>query len=387
MTTDEAPIPLAQLGDLVKPGEPLPFRLVDAQGRLLLAAGQAIQDLRQLQALLDRGAGAERPQVEAVRRQRSGGPAVVKAVYRRHLFDVWEAQLWKLDAALRALGAGTTDAAALQALADEHIVLVDRHEDAALFLCIRQDDKRYAMYSLAHALHTATVALLSARALGWDAAAQREVVAAALTMNAAIVELQARMAQQPDPPTARHLQAIREHPAAAVALLRAAGVPEGRWLCAVSQHHEQATGSGYPEGLADPAPEARLLRAADVFTAKISPRALRAAIPPQMAARQLFQEEAGSPLAAALIKAVGVYPPGDFVRLKNGETGVVMQRAGARGPASVRALLDARGRPLAQAQVRSTGEEAFAVAGALPAAERAALPRVLPESVYGLVEP
>ena len=46
-----------------------------------------------------------------------------------------------------------------------------------------------------------------------------------------------------------------------------------------------------------------------------------------MAARQLFQEEQGGALAGALIKAVGVYPPGDLVRLKNGDIGVVQALA------------------------------------------------------------
>ena len=44
-----------------------------------------------------------------------------------------------------------------------------------------------------------------------------------------------------------------------------------------------------------------------------------------MAARRLFAANPGSPMAAALIKEFGLYPPGCFVKLKSGETGVVVR--------------------------------------------------------------
>lgn len=383
-------LPLPEVSDLIAPGEPLPFKVLDAQGRLLLAAGQRIDGPRQLAALLERGACVEYEDVEAVRRERAAAaaatPAHATAVRQRNLFDRWEAAVWSLDALLRKLGTEAVTPADLAQLADGHIALVDREPEVALFKAVRQDDRRFALYSLTHALHTATVVLLSARLLGWPADQVHRVVLAALTMNASIMELQARMAEQTDPPSKKQLELIRAHPAQSAVLLRGSGVHDEAVLQAVEDHHERAQG-GYPRGVDDVGELAVLLRAADVFMAKISPRALRPPMLPQLAARQLFQDEGGGPVAGALIRAVGVYPPGEFVRLKCGELAIVVRRASAGMAVQLMALQDARGKPVPGAPRRDSGQVDFAITAALPLNERAGLLRVLPEQVYGVLPP
>jgi HD-GYP domain-containing protein (c-di-GMP phosphodiesterase class II) len=390
MNDEARRLPLPEVSDLIQPGVPLPFKVLDAQGRMLLAAGQVIANARQLDALLERGACVEYLEAEAVRRSRAAaGAAVASTVVanrrERNLFDRWEESLWALDTLLRSLGRDAAQAAAIEAFADDFVQLVEREPEVALFLCVRQDDRRFALYSLTHALHSATAVLLSARLMGWPDAQVQCAVRAALTMNAAIVELQARMAEQPDPPSKKQLDEIRAHPKRSAQLLRDSGVVDAAWLQAVEEHHEQPGGGGYPQGCKASDEVARLVRAADVFMAKISPRALRAPMLPQLAARQLFQEESGGPIAAALIRAVGIYPPGDFVRLRNGEVAIVARRAAAGAGAIVVALLDAKGRPVSGAPKRDTGQAEFAIASAL--AERAGLQRVLPEQVYGVLPP
>lgn len=389
MSGSASRVPLPEVVDLIAIGQPLPFKVLDAVGRLLLNAGHVVQDERQLELLLERGACVEHADAEAVRAARAPvagvAPALPKATRTLSWFDHWERRLWALDGLLKALGRDAGLAPQLEAYADEQVALVDRHPDAALFLCTRQDDRRFALYPLTHALHCATVALLTARQLGWPAERQRTVVRAALTMNASVAELQARMAEQSDPPTKRQIEQIRGHPEASVALLRASGVADEDWLTAVADHHERVDGSGYPRGTKEVGETARVLRAADQFSAKLSPRALRSAVPPQVAARQLFQEDAGGPVAGALIKAVGIYPPGDFVRLKNGEGGVVVQRAGAGTASVVAVLANAAGRPVGGAPRRDTAQAEFGIAGPWP--ERAGQSRLLPEVVFGLLEP
>lgn len=388
-------VPLGELLDLAAPGTPLPFAVLDSHGRLLLAAGKQLQDGDQLHALMERGGCVDPAEAQAARdaQARAAGlaPAAGAAApgpgpVQRHLtwFDRMEKQVWALDELLRGLQRGSVKAPRVLAHADAYIALVERHFDPALYLCLRQTDRRFALYALTHAMHTATVALLTARQLGWATEAQRRVVLAALTMNVAIVELQARMAEQRDPPSPRQMAQIRAHPQQSAELLRQAGVDDAEWLAAVEQHHERAGGAGYPQGLAEVGPLAHLLRAADVFTAKISPRALRAPLPPQAAARQLFQEEQGGPIAAGLIRAVGVYPPGDFVWLKNGDAALVLHRAAEGRAAQAVSLFAANGKPVPGSPRRDTGQPEFAITGAL--AERAHLPRVLPEQVYGLLD-
>ena len=386
MSTEPRRVPLPEVRDLIELGQPLPFRVLDSLGRLLLGKGQTMLNERQLEALFERGACVEYDDVEAVRKTLAGvGTANEHARREPTLFDHWEQLTWALDGLVRDIAKGGVRAAQFEALADEHIALVDRHVEAALFMCIRQDDSRFALYGLTHCQHTATVVLLCARTLGWAPERARRALLAALTMNLSIATLQGHMAEQPDPPSKRQQELLRAHPHACAQLLRDAGVVDAEWLAAVEDHHEHAGGGGYPRGLSgagEVGEVAHMLHAADVYMAKLSPRAFRAPLPPQTAARQLFQDEKGGLVAAALIKAVGVYPPGDFVRLKNGDAAIVVQRAGAGHGVVVASVLNPQGR-LLPATRHDTAAPEFAITG--PLTERAGLPRVLPEQLYGLL--
>ena len=385
MSTPTGRVPLAEVSDLISPGRPLPFRVLDSQGRLLLGSGHVVHDARQLASLLERGACVEYDEAAAVRRARAqavGG--MTSSVRKKSWFEKFDAQVLALDSLLRALGRDPGLAPQIESFADEHVALTERHLDAALFVAVRHDDRRASQYSLTHALHTATVLLLTARQLGWTPELTSRGVRAALTMNCSMTELQSRLAEQRDPPTRKQLEQVRGHPHASAQLLRDSGVTDVGWLALVEDHHERNGGSGYPRGLAEVDEPTHALRAADVFVAKITPRASHPALAPQVAARQLFQEDQGARVGSALIKAVGIYPPGDFVRLANGEAAVVVHRAMAGRAVQVASLLAANGKPLAGAPKRDTGQPEFAITGAL--ADRQGLPRVLPEVVFGVLE-
>jgi HD-GYP domain-containing protein (c-di-GMP phosphodiesterase class II) len=309
------------------------------------------------------------------------------------LFDRWEQQVWDYDALLRRVHKSREPKAdlksELEAFADGCIALVDRDPDIAIYLAVRRDDRRFALYALTHALHVATVCLLTARTLGWSPERQRCVVGAALTMNVSMLELQAVLAEQIDPPSTRQREAIRLHPKLSVDLLRGCGVDDPQWLDAVLMHHEEPGGGGYPNAVTEPSDAARLLRVADVYMAKISPRAVRAALAPQVAARQVYQAEQvdalGKALAQALIRSIGVFPPGDLVALKSGETAVVTRRA-AQGPAPrVAVISDTRGNPSLATTPRDTALPEFGIAGPLDPAKVAALPKLPPERFFGII--
>ena len=153
-----------------------------------------------------------------------------------------------------------------------------------------------------HAIHCAILTTLTGRQLGWEEGQIASIGCAALTMNLPIFELQAVMAEQDDPPTKKQLDQIRSHPDAAVALLRATGVLDDDWLAIISDHHERRGGGGYPLGKSEVHASAHVLRAIDVYMAKISPRAKRPGIVPQLAVRQLFQQNSDDPLSMAVIK-------------------------------------------------------------------------------------
>ncbi|MBK6852864.1 MAG: hypothetical protein IPG93_14840 [Burkholderiales bacterium] len=180
------------------------------------------------------------------------------------------------------------------------------------------------------------------------------------------------------------MEQIRSHTLRSVQLLRDAGVSDDDWLATVMDHHERRNGKGYPRGLTEVADLATVLRAADVYMAKISPRAQRPALAPKAAARQLFEEEAGGPVASALIKPLGVYPPGDLVKLRNGEVAVVIRRGATAAAPLVAAITNRLGKPTVATTQRDSAQAEFAIDSAVP--DHGAFGRILPERVYGLLE-
>ena len=83
-------IPLEQVRDLLQVGHALPFRVLDAQERLLLNEGHVLLDEAQFEALVERGAWAERALVEAERTARAAAARAAAIVPELSLFDRWE---------------------------------------------------------------------------------------------------------------------------------------------------------------------------------------------------------------------------------------------------------------------------------------------------------
>jgi HD-GYP domain-containing protein (c-di-GMP phosphodiesterase class II) len=375
---------LKLMHSLVKLGEPLPWNVRDAQGKLLLAQGHMIDSLVEMETLLERGAFVDAEEAkEAARRTAEAEKQRQQPQRPASLFTLWERALWQLDRLLRSVEEPGFTARADE-LAQHLVALTDRDADVAIYLCVRQDPKRLSIYSLAHGLHCALISLLVARRIGWDDAKVLTAIKAALTMNIATLELQGRLAAQGVPPTTAQRALLAEHPAKGEHMLRAAGVDDELWLAAVLQSHEKPDGSGYPNHITDAVDVAQLLHQVDVFMAKISPRATRAPMMTQLAARQLFQENEGGEIAAAIIKEVGIYPPGEFVKLKSGEHAVVVRRsAGANAP-MVASITDRSGTPMVSTIMRDTSKPEFAIVSPLPAKELVL--RMPPERLYGLAE-
>ena len=360
----------------VRLGAPLPWGVRDGAGVLLLARGHVVVDEDQVQALLRRGACVDLKEIKAA--ARAAQPADARPP---NLFDQWEKTLWRLDLLLKSL-ADRGFAVRIDAFAAGLVALIERDPDIGIFLSVRKDRPRMMLYGLTHSLHTALLCCLMARRLGWSAARTQSIVKAALTMNVAMLDLQGRLAAQGVPAMPPQLDLVVQHPQQAVELLEAAGIDDAEWLQAVAEHHESPGGRGYPVGLRDPCEMAWALRLADVFMARISPRGSRPAISMQEAARHVFREDGGGPLAMAIIKELGIYPPGDFVQLKSGERAVVVRRGDSASTPIAASITDRSGMPVAHTTHRDTACQEFAIVAALPDKSLAA--RLLPERLYGL---
>lgn len=342
---------------------PLPFNVRDENGKLLLAQGRVVS-ASQLNVLLSRGVYVDREEYKAaaaaMARATARGTADEPRVHLT-VFDQWEQSVWRLDRLLRGMDAEADFSARMDTFVTQFLRLVDQDPDVAIYVSIRQDERRMQLYGLMHALHTAVACRLAARGLGWPEDRQLTLLKAALTMNVAMLDLQGRLAIQDSPLTDEQRQQVRVHPERGYEMLRSAGVVDEGWLHAVRDHHERADGAGYPRGASDISELAIALRLADVFMAKISPRAVRPALSIQDAARQMFQESQCSPVAAAMIKGYGIYPPGDLVQLASGETAIVIRRGATAHTPLVVAITNRSGLPTANATRRDTAQPAFKI--------------------------
>jgi HD-GYP domain-containing protein (c-di-GMP phosphodiesterase class II) len=204
--------------------------------------------------------------------------------------------------------------------------LADGNTDLLIYLILRHDHSRKLNYGVVHSLHAAALCSLLSRRLGWTETRRESLIGAALTMNIAMLELQDHLAVRGHGPTSTERMCINEHPVLAAKLLREAGLTDPDWLDTVEQHHEIPGGTGYPMKVSQPIEMSRVLRFVDSFTAKHSPRTGRTPLPAQKAARDLFLQSNGDPLAALVIKEFGIYPPGVYVRLASGEDAIVTNR-------------------------------------------------------------
>ena len=340
-------------------GAPLPFNVRRSDRTLLLARGQVVGSFAQMDSLFERGMLVDIAELETQRDR------ILKAP-RSQLPTLWDRAVDRAGQALLALPTDGIEVV-LEDVAQPLVALIERDSDLAIFQVLRQHGTHCAQYGVNHAVHCAIAVFLAAHRLGMEAPAVARAFKAALTMNVSMFELQGQMATQVTPLTPQQREAIHAHPQRSVQMLQVAGISDPEWLQAVAQHHETSDGTGYPDGLRDISPLAMLLHRCDVYTAKLSPRQGREALTADVAARRFFAAHPGDPMAAALIKEFGLYPPGCFVKLASGETGIVVRRGPSAHTPQVAAMTDARGASLSEPVTRDTSQPGYTIVAALGA--------------------
>jgi HD-GYP domain-containing protein (c-di-GMP phosphodiesterase class II) len=192
------------------------------------------------------------------------------------------------------------------------------------------------------------------------------VAAAALTMNVGMLRQQEAMQNSSEPLTDTEKQIIHDHPQESVNLLKSAGIDNPDWLSYVLQHHENEDGSGYPLGTASKEiPDcAKIISIADRYCARVSGRSYRKSLLPNAALRDILMAEKNNvdpAIATCFIRELGVYPTGTFVKLSDGEVGVVTGKGETTTTPVVHALIGPRGAPLAFPIKRDTSKPLHAI--------------------------
>jgi HD-GYP domain-containing protein (c-di-GMP phosphodiesterase class II) len=259
---------------------------------------------------------------------------------------------------------------------------LQRNPNGVLFALVQLSATETEMYSATHAMLVSVMCGLAAReVLDWPEPVEVLLRKAALTMNIAMTELQDRLTSQKRPADAVQQSQIDEHPQKSVDILRAMGVTDATWLATVADHHMQAPG---PLRSKTPAQRlARLIQRADMFAARLSPRLTRPPVTPAVAMQACYFDEnkAVDEAGAALIKAVGIYQPGSYVKLASEEVAVVVRRGANTSTPRVAVLLNRSGMPTAEHALRDTSNKDYKVMASVQHSEvkvQIQLDRLLP---------
>lgn len=371
----------------------LPFDLYTQGGKLLLAAGQKVRNEEQLAALQSQVVFVDDEDYQAWRHKLEGAAvaalrqnASIGEVRRTRaeadevreetgpeqttLSARWDEIVLSLEGACRDPKPGQAWWRRIEQLHSRARVLAETSLDGSLYYLVSTAAESTRHYSSRHALLAMLVVEQCAGLLGRDEAWRTAVGRAALAMNASVTRLQDRLAEVEVPLSGELREVMRLHPLRSQALLRGSGVDDDILLEAVRGHHELPQVDEAFQALAPGLAAARLLRRVDIFTARISRRLGRPMLPPMQVAREECMGPDGKPdlIGQAVLKAMGLYPPGSFVELTSGEIGIVLGRGQRANLPRVASLISASGDPMSQPLLRDTLQPRFAVSKAVPAA-------------------
>lgn len=235
--------------------------------------------------------------------------------------------------------------------------LLQRDADVGLYLLFQLATNSSVGYSASHSLVCATLSHLIATELKLEPKERDSLVHAALTMNIAMTEMQDQLALQTDKLSPPQLEAIRLHaPKGGLMLANSLGVNDPLWIEVVSSHHDEYTEKIELRLMPVHKRLVRILRVVDRYAAMISPRKSREgrsateSVRTIMTGANAYNDEIGH----ALVRAVGLCPPGTYVRLEDNTLAIVMRRSVRPNLPHVAVVSGADGQVLAQPRLHRT---------------------------------
>jgi hypothetical protein len=247
--------------------------------------------------------------------------------------------------------------------------LLQRDPDVGLYLLFQLASNSPVGYSASHSLVCAVLCHLIAAELGIAKPERDSLVHAALTMNIAMTALQDVLANQVEKPSPDQQDAIRAHAVKSGLTLSNLGVTDTLWLDIVSRHHDDAIDKADLRQAPPATRLTRILKVVDRYAAMISPRMSRAGRSATESARSILANASmkTDEIGHALVRAVGLCPPGTYVRLDNDELAVVLRRSEQHNHPYVAIIATANGEMVHTPRLHSTAERSPRIRSALPA--------------------
>ncbi len=232
-------------------------------------------------------------------------------------------------------------------LMEEMAESLARNETAAITVRLRRLDE----YTFAHCANVAVLAMLLGRFLGFSGEDLPQLGLAGLLHDLGKARVPESILNKPGRLSDAEMEIMRRHPLEGYLVLKDRADVPPEVARVVLEHHERTDGAGYPYRLAgqDISLYSQVVGVVDVYDALVSETVYRHAVPPAMALSQLYNlRNKGfcTECVDMLVKALGIYPVGSFVRLSSGDYGVVAE-GNPEQPLhpKVRLVFDARMRP------------------------------------------
>ena len=251
-------------------------------------------------------------------------------------------------------------------LVDKLMRFSQANPDGTLLVLIHLASKDLERYSANHAVLVCVLCNIAAKeVLLWPNDLRKKLCCAALTMNVGMTALQDQLALQQNPLTELQRESIDLHAHQGAELLESYGLQDKEWIETVRGHHMQPAGPLAQRSQVERF--SRLIQRADRFAAAISPRARRKPMSPSLAMKALYFDEQKQvdEAGAAIIKAVGIYSPGSYVRLGSSETAVVVRRGANTASPLVAVVLNRYNQPHNELTLRDTSVPEFRVLNSL----------------------
>lgn len=245
--------------------------------------------------------------------------------------------------------------------------LIQRDTDMGLYLLFQLATNSPVGYSASHALVCAVLCHLIASDFELEGAERDSLVHAALTMNIAMTALQDLLANQRERPSPEQQQSIRSHASQGASLLSSMGIDNPLWLQTIEQHHNDTTVQQNLRKL-EPVPRlAHILNVVDRYAAMISPRQSREGRSAAQSAQDIIQSRSAqdNPVGQALVRNVGLCPPGTFVQLDNQSIAIVVRRSPEPNLPEVALIISPEGQKIKMPILHATRTRQVSIKSAL----------------------
>lgn len=259
--------------------------------------------------------------------------------------QAWDALARDLDEVLSRPSANPAWLETVLALRSRARELAARDMDEALLQCLHGYPGHAGRGMGWQALRRMLVAGEAAFELGYGQWLMDHLDRAALTLNLSDELLLRRLTRLLAPRAGEPMAALTQRYADDAAVLMLDGAePVPVWMEAVRQHRDTALDELPPWQLTTAQHLAALLRRVDRFCARAARTAGRLQLTTlqAMGSGEPAQAPNADPVGVALLKAVGLYPPGSLVLLASDEIGMVLRRGRRPDQPLVAVFADAR---------------------------------------------